>query len=478
MIKQVLVFMSGDRYARKPVGLKRAMTKTPIQSDRVEAASEQPYEHVTVDTRRWLAICVGLLSLLLTCTTWQFLRSRELQVATTQFELDAEERIQAINREFGENLGIIYALTAFYLGSQNVERHEFRAFSIPLLSRNPSVKSLQWTPYVPEALRSEHEVKVRLELSNDYQMIELDPTGQRIPVSQREWYYPIVFAEPFGKSDPMLGFDWASDPIASETLNLSRDKGKPITSGKVSLQGKFFGQAGILVLGPIYRKGESTETVRERRAHIEGFVVGVLGIHDMVNQALSVLAPAGVDLYLVDGSTATPQFIHMHPSKTRVGPFVPLADPKASSLGRLHHARPLELANRRWTIYCFPTEEYMANHLTWTPLVTLASGLVATALLVIYLFSLVGQTRRVERLVSERTVEVEQRAAELAVVNEELQQANSELERFNRLAVGRELRVIELKQRINELSEAQGEAAPYDLSFTADEPEGGPRDAG
>jgi PAS domain S-box-containing protein len=48
---------------------------------------------------------------------------------------------------------------------------------------------------------------------------------------------------------------------------------------------------------------------------------------------------------------------------------------------------------------------------------------------------------------------------------EELAQRVEELERFNRLAVGRELRMVELKRQINELSEQLGKEPPYDLSF-------------
>jgi two-component system sensor histidine kinase UhpB len=40
-----------------------------------------------------------------------------------------------------------------------------------------------------------------------------------------------------------------------------------------------------------------------------------------------------------------------------------------------------------------------------------------------------------------------------------------ELEHFNRLAVGRELRMIELKGRVNELSTQLGQEPPYDLSI-------------
>jgi CheY-like chemotaxis protein len=48
---------------------------------------------------------------------------------------------------------------------------------------------------------------------------------------------------------------------------------------------------------------------------------------------------------------------------------------------------------------------------------------------------------------------------------EALAQRVEELERFNRLAVGRELRMIELKRQVNELSEQLRKEPPYDLSL-------------
>jgi PAS domain S-box-containing protein len=47
---------------------------------------------------------------------------------------------------------------------------------------------------------------------------------------------------------------------------------------------------------------------------------------------------------------------------------------------------------------------------------------------------------------------------------EELVRRVEELEHFNRLAVGRELRMVELKRRVNELSAQLGQESPYDLS--------------
>ena len=73
-----------------------------------------------------------------------------------------------------------------------------------------------------------------------------------------------------------------------------------------------------------------------------------------------------------------------------------------------------------------------------------------------------GLNATLERRVAERTKTLEEQAQEVV-------HSNSELERFNRVAVGREERMVELKRRINELSKKLGEPLPYDLSFIEEE---------
>lgn len=51
---------------------------------------------------------------------------------------------------------------------------------------------------------------------------------------------------------------------------------------------------------------------------------------------------------------------------------------------------------------------------------------------------------------------------------EELAQANDELTRFNRVAVGRELRMIELKKEINELRAASGREERFETEFSSE----------
>lgn len=49
-----------------------------------------------------------------------------------------------------------------------------------------------------------------------------------------------------------------------------------------------------------------------------------------------------------------------------------------------------------------------------------------------------------------------------------LRRRTEELERFNRLAVGRELRIVELKREVNALSKLLGRPEPYALGFVED----------
>jgi len=53
---------------------------------------------------------------------------------------------------------------------------------------------------------------------------------------------------------------------------------------------------------------------------------------------------------------------------------------------------------------------------------------------------------------------------------EELAARNAELERFNRVSVGRELEMIAFKQRINELARQLGQAPPFALAFLDGQP--------
>jgi PAS domain S-box-containing protein len=78
------------------------------------------------------------------------------------------------------------------------------------------------------------------------------------------------------------------------------------------------------------------------------------------------------------------------------------------------------------------------------------------------------RTEELRIAISELEDEIEERKrmeAELRQAAQELQAANEELTRFNRIMVGRELRMIELKKEVNELCGKVGESSRYPLDY-------------
>jgi hypothetical protein len=63
--------------------------------------------------------------------------------------------------------------------------------------------------------------------------------------------------------------------------------------------------------------------------------------------------------------------------------------------------------------------------------------------------------------------------SDLKKAEEDLRKKNSELELINRFAVDREIKMIELKKQINDLSVQLGKAMPYNLGFLDAEKTGG-----
>ena len=68
------------------------------------------------------------------------------------------------------------------------------------------------------------------------------------------------------------------------------------------------------------------------------------------------------------------------------------------------------------------------------------------------------------------TASIGEDITERAMAEAAIKQRAAELERFHRLSVGRELQMIELKKRINELAKQAGQKPPYELAFLASEP--------
>jgi len=398
--------------------------------------------------RRWLVTAIGLAGLVVTAAVWQGMLAREKPLRQAEFERVADARIRLIERRLNQHVEAVFSLSAFYAASQTVEREEFRRFTESLLPRYEEIQSLAWVPRVAgtdargaEEARAEHEAKVRAE-GKDYEGYQIRELRKKdlVPNGQRNEYFPVCYIEPIEANRRALGLNLASQSVSVEAFERLFMTGEAaVVSGPVEFPHREGIEYSVLIVGPVYTKGTTTDTPEERLASLAGFVVDAVHVDSLVEQALAGSVPDDLVIRVFDKfEESEPRLLCTHPSQANAsegrdaGP-APADDQQASEPREMEHTGVVMVPGRRWLVECTPTDQYVPLRKRWVPhYVSLLVGLVITALLTMYVNGLLGRTERVERLVLERAADLrrakerlEREVAERTRAEEVLQDSQS-----------------------------------------------------
>ena len=118
------------------------------------------------------------------------------------------------------------------------------------------------------------------------------------------YYYPVTFVEPYSGNESALGFDLGSSQARLEALHQARDSGKLVASGRLTLVQETAEQAGVLFILPVYRNNTTTNTLEQRRENLQGFILGVFRVADLVQTSLDHSRKSHVNLHIYDESGA------------------------------------------------------------------------------------------------------------------------------------------------------------------------------
>ncbi len=379
---------------------------------------------------RRFAVAVPL-AILLASVLWLYLRASGWEQARIglAFAQRAEHLGNAIMRSIGTHIEVLHATEGLFAASERVEREEFRAFTESLIARHPGLQLLEWVPRVPQGARAAFEAAVRNEGHAGFEITEWHPPGRR-RASPRDEYFPVYYLVPHRGNEAALGFDTASEPVRREALMRARDGGQPVASGRVALVQDQGHRRSIVLFHPVYRKASSRASLAERRAHLEGFVVAVLRIRDLVASVLSERDGHGIALKIEDDA-APPSERALYVSDPDVrdpaSPAIAPGVPDAGSLGdpnAFRHRVSYGEHGRTWTLTMSPTPAYLAAQRSWQAWAVLAAGLLFIALLEVVLLVVTGRGARIEALVADRTADLKRAEEALRHAKEAAEAAN------------------------------------------------------
>lgn len=352
----------------------------------------------------------AFVGILVSLIGYKFALNWEKQRIVNNFNNDAKEIILTIRKDVELDLESLEFIRSFFMASKDVDRSEFREFVAHILENYNSIQAVEWIPRINKEQRNEYVAMARSEGFTDFDIIEKNEQGLMVKSGQREEYYPVYYVEPMQGNEKAFGFDLASNQTRLESLRKARDSGKKVATARITLVQETGEQYGFLVFDPIYRHGAIVESVEQRRENLLGFALGVFRIGDMLNQMLKTVQKKNIDVYLFDESAKEgQQFLHsLRFQEENTGQGLGGVESTKDALQeQLMASQLFTVGGRSWRIQCVASQNYGLHINSGQSILILIIGILTTLFFTGYLKFHIGQTEKVEKLVEERTKDLE-----------------------------------------------------------------------
>jgi signal transduction histidine kinase/DNA-binding response OmpR family regulator len=350
---------------------------------------------------------IGILLIGIACTAYMFttVRQSEQNHLEAAFRQDATELIASVTSDIQHHYSLIHSVVAFYDSTRFVDSDEFKTFSSYLLVGRPHIRGLQWVPRV-----AQKDVATFLEetvpLEPGYSLNSFAPGNSSPP-----YIYPVRYALSTKGAKDVLGYDLGSLPVSLQALQTATRTGLPASTPQISV----FDSTGVskpfLYVHPVYLKNVPLNTPIEREQNLMGYVVGEFTAADFLTNLLSDNTSLPLAAFLEDVTdSANPQFGADFGCNGNDAL-------ECLELASFSTDRTFPVADRLWRLTVFPPLGTDKSTMGLQSIFVAVTGLFLSMVAAAYVSSVLRQGERVQKLVSERTQELEQARKEAEKAN-------------------------------------------------------------
>jgi len=329
--------------------------------------------------RWWL---VGILSVLaggVILSLALFVSLRSFEEARIQADLSASafERRSHISKALEDALLPITSAHRSFVAFPEMTREEFSLSVGAHGEEQPSVWSLAWAPYVTIERRTALVQQARVDGLRSFDFMDLDPGGVLRPAGRRSHYVPIFYLYPLAGRTATLGLDLLSEPVRRQAVERAIATREDVATPSLPLAG---GQSSaVLILSPLFSNERVLgDTMMEPWGLFQGVVVGAIIPAALVEEAIRLLTPVGIDIVVLDQeATDGRRLLAFHSSRTRKQILSPTMDVRSLQDQRYQRTYALAVADRTWMIVFSATDDFISTRRSALPWVTLFGGLFA-----------------------------------------------------------------------------------------------------
>ena len=325
------------------------------------------------------------------------------------FNQYAASQKQSVQQSLNSLLGVMHSLQSFFVASEQVEREEFKSFAGMLLSANPFIKALSWNPLIADSERAEYEQQLQEQGFHNFQITELGASKQRLIAADRDEYIPIYYIEPLIENQLALGFDVYSDDTRKQAMELARDSGKAVSSGRIKLVQELEPSYGVLVNIPVYQNHVPVDTVEQRRLHLKGYLTGVIQLKDALTKILNYTEEEGIVHRLLDDSAPNESALLYQDNHYLDQGGLELHENRLIPGSIIYQSQiPLSFALRDWRLEILAGKTFIALHRSENTALILLVGLLITGMLGFFVLVVSGRDGKLRNQIYERNMALQE----------------------------------------------------------------------
>lgn len=353
------------------------------------------------------AVLTLLIGLVGTVALFLGLRRLEHDKAELDFQQRANVRILAVQQRMDETVQILKVINRLFATFEPVQREHFRKFTEPLLQRYPYIQAFNFHRLVTERERPSYEARMRSEHPG-FAMKQLR-NGSLVRADASMRHLVIDYLEPAEGNAVAFGLDVSPNKQLMDAFQYAVDTGNAVSTGLVTLAQGGGKVRGFLVLMPVYRHGMPLDDVESRRMAAVGDTAAVFNAASLVEQILTengLLNNENIDISVYAGDMRDKQNLvfrkGVKPSESSIAAWLPhwvLYDKPDTIL------HDFDVAGRPWRIEVNSAPELFSVRHDGS-LNGLIAGILLSILAAAYVQTIASRSRKVHRLVEQRTAEL------------------------------------------------------------------------
>jgi PAS domain S-box-containing protein len=373
---------------------------------------------VVVSRARCLTISISLI-MVLAAVIYVFMVTKQYEQRKRGevFDRNAFNIATILQREVNSSIDVLRANERLISASEYISAQEFQTFNERFFHKGRGVYGLSWIPKVDGASRKVFERSVRIQGYDSFDIQRRTSKGALAVSEPRDIYFPIAYTTPYERNKRAHGFDvYAHDPVVGDgrrvLLDKARDTAKVVVTPMLSLvQAEH--QNGFVMYFPVYSQDVREAKVSERRLSLIGYCNGIFTFPQMMLATREAASEHGMDVMLSDITEGTDSPPILYDSRTP--DYKAAKDALPVFAYQLSASRKYNVAGRQWRLDFIqkPDAQDIDGWLIW---LVFAGGLACAGFVNLFMFMVTARTEIVQRLVDNKTAEIENSKAFLELI--------------------------------------------------------------